>query len=162
MAVLEWDCGFASYYTDLSTTQQIKDIISLKPILWKLCDDAKLRHWIPNLQLHQQRLTARYAAPVFKIVYFFCMLCVLIFLILSICVLKSDAPSLPSCVLWMASRSRCGTNTPWWTPAGPSASQGSTVIIFILLISQIEMDMSDKNVTATPHVSGLTGLHVTF
>lgn len=62
----------------------------------------------------------------------------------------------------MASRSCCGTNAPWWTPAGPCVSQGSAVIIFIPLISQIEMDTYDKNVTATPHVGGLTGLHVTF
>lgn len=62
----------------------------------------------------------------------------------------------------MASCSYCGTNAPWWTPAGRRVSQGSAVIIFILLISQIEMDTYDKNVTATPHVSGLTGLHVTF
>lgn len=39
-------------------------------------------------------------------------------------------------------------------------SLGSGVIIFILLIFQIEMDIYDKNVRRTLHVRLLTGLHV--
>lgn len=161
--MLESDCGFASCFTDLSTAQQIKDIILARAyfvgvVWWCRAYTENPQYSAPPAKGAQKEEACFWnsfisASHVFLLLLF-------LFIYLFWYVLETS--SLPTRMLWMTSHNCCGTNAPWWTPAEPCVSQGSTVIIFSPLISQIEMDTYDKNVTATPHVSGLTGLHVTF
>lgn len=121
--------------------------------------DAGVKLWIPNNKRAQRKRNAIhdwvishiYVFPFVLFLHFFCAY-----------VCKKRHSNSSQSLLWMTSLSCCGTNAPWCTPAGPSASQSSRVIIFIPLIYQIEMDTYDKNVAATPHVTELTGLRVTF
>lgn len=117
-----------------------------------------------NLSLLQQKAHRKRQrdTPVFFTIFSAGYVVLFFFFLLLVFMCLKQTRHLSQLACDMAGCSCFGTNTPWWTPAGRCASRGSPVIIFILLISQIEMDTYDKNVTATPHVSGLTGLHVTF